>query len=80
MSEIFWDPLFDKNFEDESILAAAKKRQIKNILKSYVSAYDPFSELIQNAMDSVDIRMTRLKENNYKKQIFISIDLFNNSF
>lgn len=78
MTEQFWDPLQEK-LEDEGILAAAKKRQIKNILKSYVSAYDPFSELIQNAMDAVDIRLTRLNESEYKKKISISIDLKNNS-
>lgn len=77
MTEQFWDPLQEK-LEDEGLLAAAKKRQIKNILKSYVSAYDPFSELIQNAMDAVDIRLTRLKEDNYKKKISILIDLQNN--
>jgi hypothetical protein len=78
MTEQFWDPLQEK-LEDEGILAAAKKRQIKNILKSYVSAYDPFSELIQNAMDAVDIRLTRLNESEYKKRISISVDLKNNS-
>ena len=67
MSDISWDPLVDRDFEDASILSAAKKRQIKNILKSYVSAYDPFSELIQNSMDAVDIRSTRLQEKQYKK-------------
>lgn len=78
MNEQFWDPLQEK-LEDEGILAAAKKRQIKNILKSYVSAYDPFSELIQNAMDAVDIRLTRLNEPEYRKKISIRIDLKNNS-
>lgn len=80
MIENNWDPLFEKNFEDEALLAAAKKRQIKNILKSYVSSYDPFSELIQNSMDAVDIRATRLAEQKYKKQIYISIDLQKNIF
>jgi hypothetical protein len=80
MTEINWDPLFDKNFEDESILSAAKKRQIKNILKSYVNAYDPFSELIQNSMDAVDIRLTKIKESDYKKRLYITIDLKNNAF
>jgi len=79
MIEIVWDPL-DKNLEDESILSSAKKRQIKNILKSYVSAYDTFSELIQNAMDAVDIRFTSLNEADYKKYINISINLVENTF
>jgi len=78
MTEHFWDPLQEK-LEDAGILAAAKKRQIKNILKSYVSSYDPFSELIQNAMDAVDIRFTRLNEANYEKKISIKIDLSKNT-
>ena len=44
-----WDPLEAATDTDKDIVAAAKKREIKNILKSYVSNYDPFSELIQNA-------------------------------
>jgi hypothetical protein len=79
MSEITWDPLHEK-LEDQGLIAATKKRAIKNILKSYVSAYDPFSELIQNAMDAVDIRLTRLQESDYKKRISITINLQNNSF
>ncbi len=74
-----WDPLQEK-LEDEGLLSAAKKRQIKNILKSYVSSYDPFSELIQNAMDAVDIRLTKLKEVSYQKKINLKIDLQNNLF
>jgi hypothetical protein len=58
MTDQTWDPLQEK-LEDEGLLSAAKKRQIKNILKSYVSSYDPFSELIQNAMYAVDIRLTK---------------------
>jgi hypothetical protein len=74
-----WDPLHEKS-EDLGVIAATKKREIKNILKSYVSAYDSFSELIQNAMDAVDMRLTRLNESGYKKQISITIDLQNNYF
>ncbi len=42
MTELNWDPLFDKDYVDEGILAAAKKKPIKNILKSYVSVQNPF--------------------------------------
>ncbi len=55
-----WDPLIEQS--DADILAEAKKRQIKNILKSYVGVYDPFSELIQNSMDAVDLRKIKLQE------------------
>lgn len=51
-----WDPLEAASATDKDVLASAKKREIKNILKSYVSNYDPFSELIQNAMDAVEKR------------------------
>jgi len=51
-----WDPLEAAGATDKDVLAAAKKREIKNILKSYVSNYDPFSELIQNAMDAAEKR------------------------
>ena len=74
-----WDPLHEK-IEDIGLIAATKKREIKNILKSYVSAYDSFSELIQNAMDAVDMRLSRLNESSYKKQISITVDLQNNYF
>lgn len=74
-----WDPL-EEHQTDAGLLVAAKKRQIRNILKSYVGAYDPFSELIQNAMDAVDLRETRLDEDNYEKKISITIDLQKNSF
>ena len=47
-----WDPLTSGQDVDAEILFAAKKREIKNILKSYVGMYDSFSELIQNAMDA----------------------------
>ncbi len=73
-----WDPLHEE-LEDQGRIAATKKREIKNILKSYVSAYDSFSELIQNAMDAVDMRLTRFNEYGYKKQISITINLQNNS-
>ena len=52
---------------DTEIITAAQKREIKNILKSYVGMYDSFSELIQNGMDAVDKRANRLQEKNYQR-------------
>ncbi|WP_026915922.1 hypothetical protein [Christiangramia portivictoriae] len=76
-----WDPLQNSdNNLDAEMLSAAKKRQIKNILKSYVGTYDPFSELIQNAMDAVDTRKIMLEEENYSKKIYLKIDLQENAF
>ncbi len=76
-----WDPLQHSSDKlDAEMLSAAKKRQIKNILKSYVGTYDPFSELIQNSMDAVDSRKTNLNETDFIKKIWIRIDLLNNIF
>jgi len=72
-----WDPLETANDIDKEVVSAAKKREIKNILKSYVSNYDPFSELIQNAMDAVEKR--RNIDQNYTPKIYINIDLKENS-
>lgn len=74
-----WDPLKSNSDIPEELVSAAKKRQIKNILKSYVGLYDPFSELIQNAMDAVDMRRG-LSEKDYLPKLYIKIDLQENSF
>lgn len=74
-----WDPLDIHGSATSEIVAAAKKREIKNILKSYVGFFDPFCELVQNALDAVDLRASQLKEENYKKRIWIEIDLKNNT-
>lgn len=76
-----WDPLEASTEADQAIRATAQKRQIKNILKSYVGQYDSFSELIQNALDAVD---KRYKEeggsSNYEKKLWLTVDLKENSF
>lgn len=75
-----WDPLTSGQDVDAEILFAAKKREIKNILKSYVGMYDSFSELIQNAMDAVDRRATELEEPDYVPKLWLTINLEENSF
>lgn len=79
MQENSWDPLLESRAADQDIVASAQKREIKNILKSYVGMYDSFSELIQNALDAVD---KRLQENdtNYKRKLWLEINLKENSF
>ena len=72
-----WDPLEAAYDTDKDVLASAKKREIKNILKSYVSNYDPFSELIQNAMDAAEKRAEI--EEGFEPKIVIVIDLRENS-
>lgn len=75
-----WDPLLRGKEADKEIVSAAQKREIKNILKSYVGMYDSFSELIQNAMDAVDRREKVDGSNSYKKKLSLTIDLTDNSF
>jgi hypothetical protein len=75
-----WDPLANSKDADSEIINAAQKREIKNILKSYVGMYDSFAELIQNAMDAVDKRASEDGENNYQRKIWLTIDLSENSF
>ncbi|MEH7442068.1 ATP-binding protein [Bacillus sp. JJ1122] len=77
------DPLELKENQNDNIssyFTEISKREIKNILKSYVSFFDPFSELIQNAMDSVDRRKKILNEDGYQKRLWITVDLKNNTF
>ncbi len=73
-----WDPLDIANRSDLEILTAAKKREIKNILKSYVGTYDPMSELIQNAMDAVEKRQDT--DESFVPKLDIVINLKENSF
>ena len=74
-----WDPLELQDSATIEIVAAAKKREIRNILKSYVGFYDPFCELIQNALDAVDQRRRNDPNAEFDKQLWIKIDLKENS-
>lgn len=72
-----FDPLEDSPSSSE-LLKFAKKVQIRNILKSYTGWYDPFSELLQNALDSVERRMQEEKDS-YQPEIRIELNLKENS-
>ncbi|MBT2131945.1 ATP-binding protein [Aliiroseovarius lamellibrachiae] len=72
-----WNPLEAAGNVDANVLASAKKREIKNILKSYVSNYDPLSEILQNAMDAVEKRFGA--DQNGASKIRVSINLQENS-
>ena len=76
-----WDPLQHSIGElSQEVLSSVRKRQIKNILKSYVGAFDPFSEMIQNAMDAVDNRDIYSEEDKIEKKIWLTINLKENRF
>lgn len=83
MSFTPFDPLEFKNTKINSAAFGALKREINNILSSYVGWYDPFCELIQNALDAVESRATTESSagtgKDYKPQISIRIDLDENS-
>ncbi len=68
-----WDPLA-KSEEDVDVYAAAQKREIRNILKSYTGYYDLFSEMLQNALDAVERRKSE-GSNLYVPTIVVEINL-----
>ena len=70
-----WDPL-EENLTSE-LISTTIKRQIKNILKSYTGWFDPFSELIQNALDALDAR--KAEDDQFTPKLWIQIDLEKNN-
>jgi len=78
-----FDPLEFKNTKVNDAALGALKREIENILSSYVGWYDPFCELIQNALDAVEARVVAESaagtEANYTPAVRIRIDLDQNS-
>ncbi|MGJ8722554.1 MAG: ATP-binding protein [Salinibacterium amurskyense] len=77
-----FDPLDLANPQASDAALEAMKRQIENILSSYVGWFDPFAELIQNGLDAVDKRDQLEKNANpntqYRPVISIEIDIKNN--
>lgn len=51
-----FDPLSVKYNGNEEVVIQSLKREILNILNSYVGWFDPFCEMIQNALDAIDKR------------------------
>lgn len=83
MSFTPFDPLEFKNTKITDAAFGALRREINNILSSYVGWYDPFCELIQNALDAVEARaaaeVAAGTDKDYKPNISIRIDLDENS-
>lgn len=75
LGDVF-DPLETSESEIAFAALSAKKRMIKNVLDCYVGWYDPFCEMIQNALDAVDKLEGRP---GYEPKIQIIIDLQQNS-
>ena len=72
-----FDPLAEKYNGDSEVMIQSVKREINNILNSYVGWYDPFCELIQNAMDAIDKR--RELGDGFTPQMHIVINLRDNT-
>ena len=68
------DPLKAKTTAETEVAVNALKKEIENILSSYVGWYDPFGELIQNALDSIEERQ-RLEGPSYVPRIGICVDI-----
>jgi len=73
-----FDPLSAKANATTEVATLAQKREIINILGSYVGWYDPFCELIQNALDSVEERSQK-EGPDYTPRIWVTIDIKTNS-
>lgn len=73
-----FDPLAAKQATQTEVAALALKREIGNILSSYVGWYDPFCELIQNSLDAVE-EQASISDKNYTPTLSIIIDIQNNS-
>jgi hypothetical protein len=73
-----FDPLAaDETLIGESmttVLEEARKRVVYNILKSYTGYFDVFSEMLQNALDAVQLKQ-RQGGKEYQPKIWVSIDI-----
>ena len=68
-----WDPL-STDTTDLGTVSAAQKRELQNILKSYTGYHDLFAELVQNALDAVERRISD-NDPDYEPSIWVSIDI-----
>jgi hypothetical protein len=57
-----------------TVIEEASKRIVHNILKSYTGYYDIFSELLQNALDAVQLRQQK-EGPSFQPRIWIVIDI-----
>lgn len=71
-----FDPLLTKYGGSEEAVISSVKREIRNILNSYVGWYDPFCELIQNSLDAID---KRKEKEEFDGEIHITINLMKNT-
>jgi len=73
-----FDPLAAKQSLQTEVAFLATKREIRNILDSYIGWFDPFAELAQNALDSLEERVAH-ENGDFQPQVRILIDLKSNA-
>lgn len=73
-----FDPLDAKQIQSTEVAALAQKRELKNILGSYVGWFDPFCELIQNSLDSIEKKLETAPVE-YRPSLYITLNLQDNS-
>lgn len=80
MSQEFpsFDPLDAKQIQNTDVAALAQKRELKNILGSYVGWFDPFCELIQNSLDSLEKKIEE-ESPDFSPKLNITLNLQDNS-
>lgn len=78
-----FDPLEHRSTTTSEAAFSALRREISNILSSYVGWYDPFCELIQNALDAVEARARYESANGggsaFQPAISVLVDVDGNS-
>ena len=66
------DPLDTSNL-DQGDVDDLYKSQVRGIVKSYIDQFDVFSEIIQNSLDAIELRIK--EESNFDPKLWITIDL-----
>ena len=73
-----FDPLSAKQGLNTEVAINAMKREIQNILDSYVGWFDPFCELTQNALDAIEERLIETSKD-YQAELRVLINLKENT-
>jgi nitrogen fixation/metabolism regulation signal transduction histidine kinase len=72
-----FDPLAAKQALNTEVAINAMKREIQNILDSDVGWFDPFYELAQNALDSLEERIADATKS-YRPEIRVLVNIQDN--
>jgi hypothetical protein len=72
-----FDPLAAKQALNTEVAINAMKRELQNILDSYVGWFDPFCELTQNALDSLEERIADTSQS-FRPELRVLVDIREN--